>query len=79
LPAFSASPVAAAGRLYLTSEEGDVYVVRAGKEFELLATNPVGEIVMATPAISGDTLFIRSLGHVFALGEPEEPEGAPSP
>jgi len=77
--AFTASPVAAAGRLYLASEEGEVYVVRAGKKFELLATNPVGEVVMATPAISGDTLYIRSLGHVFAFGEAKEGEARPSP
>ncbi len=77
--AFSASPVAAAGRLYLTSEEGDVYVVKAGKEFELLATSSLGEIVMATPAISGDMLYFRSLQHLFAIGEaPEEGEGAAS-
>ena len=46
---FSASPVAAAGRLYLSSEDGDVFVVRAGRTFELLATNRMGEIMMATP------------------------------
>ena len=47
---FSASPVAAAGRIYLSSEDGDIFVVRAGRTFELLSTNPMGEIVMATPA-----------------------------
>ena len=64
---FSASPVAAAGRIYLASEDGDVFVVKAGRAFELLATNPMGEICMATPAISGDMLFVRTQGHLVAL------------
>ena len=67
--AFSASPVAAAGRLYMTSEEGDVYVVRHGREFELLVKNPMGEIVIATPAISGNMLIVRTLEHVWAIAE----------
>ncbi len=49
---FSASPVASNGRIYFTSEEGDVYVVKAGTTFEQLAVNPLGEVAMATPAIS---------------------------
>ena len=64
---FSASPVAAAGRLYLASEDGDVFVVKAGRTFELLATNPMGEICMATPAISGDMIIVRTQGHLVAL------------
>ena len=64
---FSASPVAAGGRLYLASEDGDVYVVKAGRTYELLATNPMGESLMATPAISGNTLFIRTLTSLVAV------------
>jgi outer membrane protein assembly factor BamB len=64
---FSASPVAADGRLYLSSEEGDIFVVRAGRTFELLATNPMGEIVMATPAISGDLLIVRTATQLVGL------------
>ncbi|MGH9900683.1 MAG: PQQ-binding-like beta-propeller repeat protein [Pyrinomonadaceae bacterium] len=66
---FSASPVAADGKLYMSSEDGDVYVVRAGPKFELLATNPAGEALMATPAISDGVLIIRSQNHVFAVAE----------
>ncbi len=66
--AFSASPVAAAGRLYFASEDGEVYVGKAGPEYQLLATNVMGEVVMATPAISGDTLFIRTLENLYAIG-----------
>ena len=65
--AFSASPVAAGGRLYLASEEGDVFVVRAGRTFELLATNRMGEVTMATPAIAGNTLIIRTQTQLVAI------------
>jgi outer membrane protein assembly factor BamB len=64
---FSASPVAGDGKIYVTSEDGDVFVVKAGPVYELLATNPVGEVVMATPAISDGTLIVRGLKNVFAL------------
>lgn len=64
---FSASPVAAGGRLYLASEDGDVYVVKAGKTYELLGTNRMNEPLMATPAISGNTLFIRTLTSLVAV------------
>ena len=64
---FSASPVAAGGRLYLASEDGDVFVVKAGRTYELLATNPMGESLMATPAISGNTIFIRTLTSLVAV------------
>jgi outer membrane protein assembly factor BamB len=66
---FSASPVASNGRLYFTSEEGDVWVVKAGKSFEVIATNPLGEVAMATPAISEGALFFRTRGHLVAIAE----------
>jgi outer membrane protein assembly factor BamB len=66
---FSASPVAADGRLYFTSEDGQIYVVAAGPEFRLLATNEMGEICMATPAISGDLLIVRTRTALVALRE----------
>lgn len=65
---FTASAVAADGKLYYTSEEGDVFVVKAGPKFELLATNPLGEICMASPAISEGTLFFRTRNHLIAVG-----------
>ena len=67
---FSASPVAADGRLYFSSEGGDVYVLRAGPSFELLATNAMDEVVMATPAASDGLLVVRTLGHVVGIGLP---------
>ncbi len=64
---FTASPVAAAGRIYFTSEQGEVFVVEPGTEFKLLATNTVNEICMATPAISGGVLLIRGKKRICAL------------
>jgi len=65
---FSASPVAADGRIYMPSEDGDIFVVKAGKDFGLLATNPMGERLMATPALSGGRMFVRGEHTVFAIG-----------
>jgi outer membrane protein assembly factor BamB len=67
---FTASSVAADGKLYLTSEYGDIYVVKTGPMFELLSTNTMGEVCMATPAISSGVLFFRTQGHVVAIAGP---------
>jgi outer membrane protein assembly factor BamB len=66
--AFSASPVAGDGKLYCTGEDGDVFVVRAGQTFEVLAHNKIGESCLATPAISEGTLFFRTRSHLVAVG-----------
>ncbi|MGH9335784.1 MAG: PQQ-binding-like beta-propeller repeat protein, partial [Vicinamibacteria bacterium] len=76
--AFSASPIASDGKLYFESEDGEVYVVRAGPEYELLATNPMGEVLMATPAAARERLFIRGQEHLFSIRDakrasPQEP------
>jgi outer membrane protein assembly factor BamB len=63
----SASPVASDGRLYLAAEGGEVIVLKAGRAFEVLSRNDMGEPLMATPAISAGTLFIRGAGHVYAV------------
>lgn len=65
---FTASGVAADGKLYFTSEEGDVYVLKAGTEFEQLAANSLGEVCMATPAISAGVLYFRTQRQVLAIG-----------
>ena len=67
-----ASPIAAAGMLYITGEEGDVYVVKAGPQYELLSKNSVGEPVLATPAMAGDMLIVRGARHLFAIAEGEK-------
>jgi len=65
---YTASPVAADGKLYFAGEDGDVRVVRAGPKFELLSVNPLGEPCMATPAISDGMIFIRTQHHLFGIG-----------
>jgi outer membrane protein assembly factor BamB len=65
---FTASPVASAGKLYFTSEHGSVFVVKPGATFTVLATNQMGEVCMATPAISESTIFFRTEGHLVAVG-----------
>jgi outer membrane protein assembly factor BamB len=65
---FSASPVAADGRIYLSNEDGEMLVVAAGREFRLIATNPIGELLMATPALSDGAMYVRSASAVLAVG-----------
>ncbi|MBI4902736.1 MAG: PQQ-binding-like beta-propeller repeat protein [Acidobacteria bacterium] len=66
---FTGSPVAAAGRLYIPTEEGDIYVVKAGAQYELLAKNSLGEPLLTTPALAGDLLVVRGAKHIFAIKE----------
>lgn len=65
---FSSSPVAADGRIYLSSEDGDIFVVKSGAEFQLLSTNPMGERLMATPALSEGRMYVRGEKNLFAIG-----------
>ena len=66
---FSASPVAADGRLYLASEDGDVFVVKAGRQYELLSRNTMGQPLMASPALSQGMLILRGENAIYALGD----------
>ena len=65
---FTASPIAADGKVYFSSEDGSVYVLKAGPELEVLSENPMGETLMATPALSEGVLYIRTRGHLVAIG-----------
>ncbi|HEX5081211.1 MAG TPA: PQQ-binding-like beta-propeller repeat protein [Blastocatellia bacterium] len=66
---FSASPVAADGKLYLSNEDGEILVVAAGRKFAHLATNSMGELLMATPALSEGVMYVRSSQSLFAVGQ----------
>ncbi len=70
---FSASPVAADGKIYLASEDGDIAVVAAGRAFRHIATNEMGEPVMATPALSRGVMFVRGMKSVFAVSRTGRP------
>lgn len=66
---FSASPVAAEGRLYLVGDNGETTVLACGPEFKILAKNPLGEKLQASPAISQGQIFIRTEKGLFAIGK----------
>jgi outer membrane protein assembly factor BamB len=67
---YSASPVLADDRIYVTSEnEGLTSVYRAGPKFELLAENPLDDYCLSSPAISEGQIFIRTTGHLWAIGQ----------
>ena len=65
---FSASPVAADDKIYLSNEDGDILVVAAGEKFAHVATNSMGELLMATPALSEGVMYVRTAQSVFAIG-----------
>jgi outer membrane protein assembly factor BamB len=65
---FSASPVAADGKLYLSNEDGDILVVAAGEKFAHIGSNSMGEMLMATPALSEGVMYIRTAQSLFAVG-----------
>lgn len=63
----SASGIASNGNLYYSAEQGDVFVVKAGPKFEVIAQNPLNDIIMATPAISEDVIYFRTQHHMIAV------------
>jgi outer membrane protein assembly factor BamB len=73
--AFTASPIAADGKLYLADEYGAIHIVEAGPEYIHLKTNELHESCLSTPSISGNLLFVRTIGHLFAIGEGGETKG----
>jgi outer membrane protein assembly factor BamB len=65
---YSASPVLADGKIYVTNEEGLTTVVQAGPEFKVLAENPLNDYVLSSPAISDGRIYLRTSGHLYAIG-----------
>ena len=66
--AITASGIASNGKLYYSTEQGDIFIVKAGKKFEVIAKNSMNDIIMATPAISDNTLFWRTQHYLVAVG-----------
>jgi outer membrane protein assembly factor BamB len=64
----SASPVCAEGRLYFLDDDGNTWVVKANKKFELIEKNPIGENVYASPAFSKGEIFLRGSKHLYCIG-----------
>ncbi|HVQ30614.1 MAG TPA: PQQ-binding-like beta-propeller repeat protein [Vicinamibacteria bacterium] len=65
---YSASPLLADGKLYVTSEEGLTSVIKAGPSFELLAENALDDFTVSSPAAAAGQLFIRTRGHLYVIG-----------
>lgn len=65
-----ATPVGADGKVYVATKQGTVYVLRAGKEFEPLARNEMGELIVATPAVAARRIYIRGDKHLYCIGSP---------
>lgn len=65
---FSASPIAADGKIYLSNEDGEILVIGAGEKFTHIGTNSMGELLMATPAMSEGVMYVRSSSSLFAIG-----------
>ncbi len=65
---YSASPVLADGRIYITNEDGVTAVVKAGPKFELLGQNDLGEYTLSSPAVSAGQIFIRTDAFLYAIG-----------
>jgi outer membrane protein assembly factor BamB len=65
---FTASPVAANGKIYYAGEKGEVFVMPATREFSVLATNSLGGICLASPAISEKTIYFRTTEKLVAIG-----------
>jgi outer membrane protein assembly factor BamB len=65
--AFTASPWACGGKVFCLSEDGETFVVQAGAEFKVLGRNPLEEMTLATPALAGGSLFLRTQGKLYCL------------
>jgi outer membrane protein assembly factor BamB len=72
---FKASPVAFDGKILLTSEDGDTFVIAAGPKYEVLGTNTLGEPVFASPAISRGRIFIRGEKNLYCITGPGGSKG----
>jgi len=66
---YSASPLAAEGRIYFFSEEGKITVIAADREFKKLAENQLEDGFMASPAVAGKALFLRTRTHLYRVEE----------
>jgi len=66
---YSASPVLADGKIYITSEEGLTTIIKAGPKFEVLAENPLNDYCLSSPAISEGEIFIRTAGYLYCIGK----------
>ena len=69
---FTSSPWAYNGKIFALSEQGDTYVIRAGREYEVMGVNSLGELALASPAIAGDRLLIRTQSRLYSIRKEQE-------
>ena len=67
--AFTASPWAYNGKIFVLSEEGETFVIKAGPEFEVLGSNMLDEMTLATPAVAHGSLIIRTASHLYRIAK----------
>lgn len=67
--AYSASPVLADGKIYITNEDGLTTVIKAGNQFEVLAENDLNDYTLSSPAISDGRIFVRTAKFLYAIGK----------
>jgi outer membrane protein assembly factor BamB len=67
--AFTASPWAYNGKIFAISEDGDTYVIQAGPEFKVLRKNPLGEMTLASPAVSRGAVYIRTVSNLYRIAK----------
>lgn len=65
---FIAAPVIADGKIYLVAEEGTVYIVKAGRDYEMIKKIPLGEVSLVTPGLVQDVIIFRTAGRLIAVG-----------
>ena len=70
---FTSSPWVYNDKIFVMSEDGDTYVLQPGSEFKVLGKNSLGEMTLATPAVSEDSLIIRTASKLYRISEPESP------
>ena len=66
---YSASPVLADGKIYITSEEGVTTVIKAGPKFEVIAENSLNDYTLSSPAISEGQIFQRTAANLYCIGK----------
>ena len=66
---YSASAVASQKHLFFSSEQGTIYVVKPGEKYELIEQNEMKDTIMATPAISGDRLLVRTSKYLYCIAK----------
>jgi outer membrane protein assembly factor BamB len=67
---FTASPWSYNGKIFALSEDGDTFVIQAGPQYKLLGRNSLNEMSLASPAVAGDSVFIRTATRLYRIAKP---------